>query len=355
MWPNVGSRSEAPHRRARLATVAAGVAILAAACSTAGQAGGPSPSGSPGSPSPSPSGSPLSRPALQLAVLEAVGGHLIYCDPDQYPVSRGDALENAKARMPQIRADRAAFDAILAREGFSADHLTDADLIQINEDFKQMQAIRLAPSGDGYAFDVSVPQRGSDVGVWDERGTVTPAGAVRVTGRRPGKRPLCPICLVTGTMIATPGGAVPVQDVRPGMRVWSSDRRGRLFAATVLETGWMVAPVGHVVVRLTFADGRTVTVSPGHRTADGRSVGELRPGDVYEGSPVTHATLLPYQGFTWDLLPSGPTGTYLANGVLLGSTLGGDGRRSRLAAAATRPTNPASLVQVPRSLRRSVT
>jgi len=65
-----------------------------------------------------------------------------------------------------------------------------------------------------------------------------------------------------------------------------------------------------------------VRVSPGHPTADGRAVGSLRAGDRYDGAVVTSATLVPYgEPATYDLLPSGPTGTYWANGVLLGSTL----------------------------------
>jgi hypothetical protein len=84
----------------------------------------------------------------------------------------------------------------------------------------------------------------------------------------------------------------------------------------------MVAPAGHEVVRLALADGRVVVVSPGHPTADGRTVGRLRTGDRYDGSVVASATLLPYAGArTYDLLPSGPTGTYFADGILLGSTL----------------------------------
>ena len=38
-------------------------------------------------------------------------------------------------------------------------------------------------------------------------------------------------------------------------------------------------------------------------------------------SRVVSADLVPYAGTTYDLLPSGPTGTYVADGVLLGSTL----------------------------------
>ena len=61
-----------------------------------------------------------------------------------------------------------------------------------------------------------------------------------------------------------------------------------------------------------------VTTSP---ATPWETVGELQAGDRYDDSVVVSVTLLPYAGATWDLLPSGPTGTYFANGVLLGSTL----------------------------------
>jgi hypothetical protein len=44
-------------------------------------------------------------------------------------------------------------------------------------------------------------------------------------------------------------------------------------------------------------------------------------GDRFDGTTVTGVALLPYSGVTYDLLPSGPTGTYYADGVLLGSSL----------------------------------
>jgi len=63
-------------------------------------------------------------------------------------------------------------------------------------------------------------------------------------------------------------------------------------------------------------------VSAGHPTADGRKVGELKAGDRYDGAVVTSAALVAYTGgATFDVLPAGATGTYWANGVLLGSTL----------------------------------
>src|SRR5207244_4053901 len=137
-----------------------------------------------------------------------------------------------------------------------------------------------------FRFAVSVPKAGSSTGVDDLAGTVSRSGRVTIDSTSPGTRPPCPICLAAGSLIDTPNGPVPVQDVRVGMTVWSTDLRGRRIPATVLETGHMAAPLGHEVVRLTLADGRTVTVSPGHPTADARPVGRLRAGDRLDGSVV---------------------------------------------------------------------
>ena len=306
------------------------VTLVGAACGGSNSATG-SPGGTPtptvgatgtGGTGGSPPGS-LPLPALQLAVLSSVGGHLAYCDPDLYPVQQADAIENARRRLPAIKADRAAYAAILAHEHLSpGDPLTNADLLQINDDYKQMQAITLTPAtGDLYRFAVSIPQPGSDVGVLTLSGTVSRSGQVSVTSRLPGHRPICPICLIEGTLIATPGGEIPVQDLRPGMPVWTFDAGGRTIRGVVLRVGSMAAPMGHEVVRVSLADGRTFVASPGHPTVDGRDVGALVVGSRYAGSAVVRTTIIPYTGFTWDLLPSGPTGRYLANGVPLDSSL----------------------------------
>lgn len=62
-------------------------------------------------------------------------------------------------------------------------------------------------------------------------------------------------------------------------------------------------------------------VSPGHPLPDGRPVATLRVGDPYDGSVVASADRIPYDGGrTFDLLPSGGTGVYWANGIELEST-----------------------------------
>jgi Hint domain-containing protein len=269
-----------------------------------------------------PPGSPKPIPALKLAVLDTVGGRLAYCDPDLYPIARGSPLEAATERLPAIRRDTQAFAAILRHERIAdGDRLTPAQIQAVNDLYKQMQAIDLVRRDDGYAFDILVPTGATIDQNQRIRGTVSIFGQVAIDQRGPGEPIACPICLVRGTMIATPTGQVRVEDVRAGMAVWSTDHSGRRVAAVVERTGSMRAPVGHEVVRIALADGRTLVASPGHPTADGRRIGGLRPGDALDGSRVASAQLLPYDGRTYDLRPSGPTGTYVANGILIGTTL----------------------------------
>lgn len=310
-------------RRPRLLVLSIAAALLASACA------GTSPSGGPTSPPPPP-GSPRSLPALKLAVLDAVGGRLDYCDPDAYPVAHGDPLDDANERLPTIEADAVTFAAILEHQHLTPGQaFTPDQLIAINRDYKQIQAIDLRPSGDGYRFQVLVPKVSSDTGNELVSGTVTASGSVSVERRDPGEALSCPICLPQGVGIATPSGDVPVQDIRPGTRVWTTDRKGHRVIGVVLRTGHMRAPLGHRVLRVSLVDGRSFVASPGHPTADGRAVGELLPGDRLDGSRVKTVVPFAHSGsLTYDLMPSGPTGTYFVNGVLLGSSLVQPDRRA---------------------------
>jgi hypothetical protein len=104
--------------------------------------------------------------------------------------------------------------------------------------------------------------------------------------------------------------------------VWTTDVNGRRVEAAILRVGRASVPETHEVVRLVLDDGRAVTVSPGHPLADGRLVGDLRPGDLVDGGWVVSADLVRYgRPTTFDLLPSGDSGAYFADGILLGSTL----------------------------------
>jgi hypothetical protein len=153
-------------------------------------------------------------------------------------------------------------------------------------------------------------------------GAISDDGEIGVEREEPSGGPNCPICLARGTRIATPDGDVPVEQLRIGMAVWTVDERGQRVAATILRVGSASVPAAHQVVRLVLDDGRNLAASPGHPLPDGRQLGDLRPGDQVDGARVLRADLVSYgEPRTFDLLPSGPTGAYWADGILLGSTL----------------------------------
>ena len=133
---------------------------------------------------------------------------------------------------------------------------------------------------------------------------------------------VCPICLAKDTLIDTPLGRVAVQELQKGAPVWTVTSSGARILGTVAETSKTPVPSTHQMVRLVLEDGRTLLVSPGHPTIDGRTVGVLVAGDIYDGARVVSANRISYnEGFTYDLLVSGETGYYFANGILLDSTL----------------------------------
>jgi len=76
------------------------------------------------------------------------------------------------------------------------------------------------------------------------------------------------------------------------------------------------------VVRISLSDGRTVSASPGHPSAEGRALGDYHTGDTLDSAIVVRVEIVTYDGdATYDFLPDGPTGLYWANGILLRSTL----------------------------------
>jgi len=293
----------------------------------------PAPSGAPTPtpvstpvPTPSPTIAPAGSGALTLAQLKyrVVDrfGRLWYCDPDFYPVARADQDSLAESRFPEIQSDIATFGAILAHLGYSASNAyTHAQKLAIYTDWKMLGALRLDPAGAAYHFAARFTPDEKTGSLVD--GTVDGRGQIAVASQTPSGPPPCPICLARGTRIATPSGAIAVEDLREGMAVWTADPSGARIAAVVSLTGSMTAPADHTVVHLVLGDGRELFASPGHPLADGRLLGSITPGDVVDGGVVLRADRVPYEsGTTFDLLPSGPTGVYWADGIPLASTLG---------------------------------
>jgi hypothetical protein len=288
------------------------VAVLAIVACSGGQA------------SPSSTGSPveLSQAELKLALLDQLGEPW-FCDPDEFPVSRGDEATLAEERFPEIRDDAETWSAIAARLGIQADREPDpAAKLEVYRLWKRLNAIELSPAGDVFRFEVLIRAPATPEGGVRTSGEIDRSGTIEIASEVPAGEPECPICLGRGTLIATPRGPIAIERLRVGDLVWSVDDGGRRVAARVERAGSAAVPANHRLAVVALADGRLIIASPGHPLADARALGAVRPGDLVNGSVVVSVASRAYDGGrTFDILPGGPTGHYWADGVLLASTL----------------------------------
>ena len=273
--------------------------------------------------SPSPPAEPLTEVEAKYALLAELGD-LWYCDPDFYPIAIEDEQASAIRNWADVTADAGVFEAILEHLGWRPDRdLTAADKLTVYREWKVLRAMTLrATNGSAWQFDILTLDGPAVETGHHIVGTITDGGRIEVAVREPSTGPACPICLARGTLIDTPNGQVAVQLLRAGDMVWTIGSDGRRVAAPIDAIGSTPVPATHRVVHLVLADGREAWVSPGHPTADGRTLSALRPRDELDGAQVLSVELVAYRGdATFDLLPAGESGAYWANGILLGSTL----------------------------------
>ncbi len=301
-----------PERRKGVRLTALVLTLTLAACG--GGAASPTPS-------PTPSPQALTLPQLKYAVMDQLGRPW-FCDPDFFPVGRGDEGQRAQEKLPEIQKDADAFAAIVAHLKLSSAPPYTADQqLAIYREWKTLNVLQLQPTTNNVWGFTYLAMRNVGGGERVE-GRVLADGSVSVLTRQQAGPPQCPICLALGTRIATPAGEIVVQDLRIGDVVWTVDALGGRIAVPLIAVGNTPVPATHIVVRVALDDGRLIYVSPGHPTADGRRVGDLAAGDTLDGARIASVERVTYAGgATYDILPAGTTGFYWANGVLLGSTL----------------------------------
>lgn len=280
---------------------------------------GPSPTPVPATPIPTLPSSVLSPTELKYKVLEKFPD-FFFCDPDFYPIARDDELSLAQQRFSELQTDQEEFQAILKHNGLGGvTSFTDEQKLLIYRDYKKLNAIYFELVGDKYQFQIrtgSEQQGGSAI-----TGTIDGNGSIEIQKQEKGFL-TCPICLAAGTLIDTPRGPIRVEALRVGDPVWTVNESGERVPATILRTSRVPVPATHQVVHVVLNDGRELWASPGHPTVDRKSLGALKLGDLLDGARVIRVERLPYTGTaTYDLLPSGDTGFYWANGILIGSTM----------------------------------
>ena len=270
------------------------------------------------------SGEPFTAAELRILLIDELGP-LWYCDRDEYPVGR-DELDAMRATWPDLVADAELAGAVRDRlefPPFDDPGWTDDERLVVYRLWKMATAVQLEDIGnDRFRFDYLAQPKAEGAQGTRLAGVVDTHGAITIEQQAPAGEPMCPICLSLGILIEAPDGAVAVERLRIGDTVWTLDRAGRRVVGTVIALGSTPAPPDHHVIRATLADGRTVTASPGHPLADGRTLADLRSGDAVDGSWVATLETLHYDaGETFDLVVSGDTGVYFAGGIPLGSTL----------------------------------
>lgn len=263
------------------------------------------------------SGLPITE--LKYRVLEEFPT-FFFCDPDYYPIAHEDESILAEKRFPEIQANTEEYQSILAHLGLTG--LTTATAEQklmIYRQHKILDAIIFELAGDRYRFQIQTGMEGQQGTVIT--GTISGNGTIDVLQRDP-SFPSCPICLAVGTLIDTPRGVVRVENLKVGDPVWTTNEAGKRVSGVLLKTGRVRVSSSHQMVHVTLQDGRELWASPRHPTADGGIMGDLHLSDMLDGSQIIQLELVHYNNaFTFDILPSGTTGYYWANGVLIGSTL----------------------------------
>ena len=245
-----------------------------------------------------------------------------FCDPDLYPVARDD--EAAAAEDWWTRTDPSSPErlAILRQHDYH-EPLTTSQRLVAYRDHKRLTVIIMTPVASGYRYTLSISTNGDEPNQ-TVTGTITFVGTVTEASRtqRPGG---CPICLEAATRIATPTGDRPIANISAGDLVWTVDAPGHMIAAPVQHTVRRPTPGPHLMLQLVLADGRTLIAAGAHPDVHGHDLSELRVGLAYDGSTVASTAWVASTSIaTYDILPSGLTGAYWANGILVGSTLTGD-------------------------------
>jgi hypothetical protein len=128
------------------------------------------------------------------------------------------------------------------------------------------------------------------------------------------------VCASPDTSIATPSGDVPISQLAAFDLVYSLGEDG-IEAVPLLRVA-RTKVMDHTVLGITLDDGSHFEISGPHPTADGRRLDQLNVGDELDGRRIVVIDFVPYaHAFTYDILPASKSGSYVANGVWMGTTL----------------------------------
>lgn len=138
-------------------------------------------------------------------------------------------------------------------------------------------------------------------------------------------------CLPGNSLISVPNGFVAIEKLKNGDLVWTIDKSGHRVQTVIVQKTKRHVFKDHKIANIVLRDRREIYASPGHPTIDNEELGALKKGQILDGAQVASTQIISYQGkYTHDILPSGETGGYWANSMLIGSTLSSKFRKTQV-------------------------
>jgi len=137
------------------------------------------------------------------------------------------------------------------------------------------------------------------------------------------------VCTAPNTPIATPSGEHAISELKVGDLVYSV-HRGKIVAVPIILTNRVPVTGPHHMMEVRLNTDRTLSISPSHPTADGRTFADLSTGDLLDGVTIASVRRVPYtEAYTYDILPDSDSGSYFAGAVQIGTTLAGPSARNQ--------------------------
>jgi hypothetical protein len=134
-------------------------------------------------------------------------------------------------------------------------------------------------------------------------------------------------CASPDTLVATPTGDRAMDTLAVGDLVYSVEENA--FVAVPVDDVRRVPVRNHRVVRLELASGAVIEMSPRHPLPGGGTFADLAGRSAIDGIAIRRVTTVDFtHPYTMDIRPRSRSGTYVAGGIAVGSTLApGDARK----------------------------
>jgi hypothetical protein len=266
-------------------------------------------------------GGNMSSTQLKYKLIDSLGD-VAFCDPDFFPIVRpGLEMRHAVQLFDSIKNNKDEFSAITLMLKIDNENYSDSNKLEIYREYKRLSAITIKQDTSPFSFSINTRENNRMENMWHYEGTITTGGKIFISKKEPFHLN-CPICLPGNTLIKTPDGNVAVSNLKVGDEVVSFDDNNCSIIEKIVQTSKIPVAEFHELIQLQLNDGRLISASPGHPLTNGKSFEEIKIGDLVNGSIVKNINLIfSRELFTYDILPGGPTGFYVANGVEIGSTL----------------------------------